>query len=608
MRTRFTRVLAAFLAFLLVLPTVLVSAEKNGASQESDNTSAKGSYSTKNEVVYATLNPAGDQKSMYVVNNFTMDEPGEIIDYGPYSSVENLTNLKDIEQTDDRVAFTSEEEEFYYQGNLEDKPLPWDINVSYQLDGETVKPEELLGQDGHLEIQIETAQNEDVGDSFFNNYLLQISLPMDTDIYENIEAPDGMVANAGKDRQVTFTVMPEKEESFTVSADAVDLEMEAIEIAAMPSVMSIDEPDTGEMKNEMTSLSDATADIHQGVGELESGVAELNDGVKSLYDGSEQYRDGIIGLDNGSAELLEGSESIQASLKQMSDSVSSGSSEMNTEEFQKLEDGLRQIAGGLEETETGLLELKDQYAQAYQALDEGIASIPEAGIAEEDIQALYQSDADPEVIDQLVKTYEGAQTAKQTYAQVKEAFVAVEPTLDEVAGSLSEMSTNLTEMADSLASGLENMDVDESMTELQEGLQTLSSSYGDFHAGLKEYTGGTAELATSYEELHDGMAGLTDGTSELEDGAAELHDGTGELAASTSDLPDEMQKEIDEMMNEFDKSDFDPVSFVSEKNEKVDNVQFVIKTESIKKDEVEQEEPEQEEEKGFWGRLLDLFR
>ncbi|WP_163528604.1 hypothetical protein [Halobacillus ihumii] len=41
---------------------------------------------------------------------------------------------------------------------------------------------------------------------------------------------------------------------------------------------------------------------------------------------------------------------------------------------------------------------------------------------------------------------------------------------------------------------------------------------------------------------------------------------------------------------------FEPVSFVSSKNKKVKNVQFVIKTESIKKEEDKQEDKQKEAE------------
>jgi putative membrane protein len=601
---RMKRMTPAFLAFLLVLGTFPVSAEEN----EKTTAEEKGSYSEKHEVVYATLDAVGNQEEMYVVNNFDIKDPGQIVDYGPYTTVQNLTSLTEMKQKEDKVAVTAEEDEFYYQGKLEGKPLPWDISISYQLNGKPMTPEELAGKDGEFEIQIDTEKNEKADASFFNNYLMQITLQLDSSIFENIKAPEGTVANAGKNRQVTFTVMPENEGSFILNANVTNLEMENIEFAAVPSSMSIDAPDVGSMKNEMSSLSDATSEINQGVGKLKDGIADLDHGIASLYDGSEEYNNGIQGLSNGSSELVNGSASIKEALQKMSKSVGTGSGEMNLNDFAKMEEGLRQIAGGLEETGSGLTSLKDQYGKAHQALSKSIEAIPGYQISEEDIQALYESGADKEVVSQLMETYKAAAVTKETDANVKEAFNAVVPALDKSAGSLSDMSANLHSMADQVGSSLDKMDVDESMKELQQGLQTLSSNYSDFHSGLTDYTGGVDQLAGSYKDLHGGLAGLTNGADELKNGAAELHNGTSELASSTSDLPGQMDSEIDQMVEEYDKSDFEPISFVSSKNEKIGSVQFVIKTESIKKEEEEKQAPEEEKEESFWDRLLALFR
>ncbi|TGB01408.1 YhgE/Pip domain-containing protein [Halobacillus salinus] len=590
----FKRITVSALAALLVLPSLPVSA-------------ATGSYSEKHEVVYATLDANGSQEEMYVVNNFTMEKPGDITDFGPYTSVHNLTNLEEINQSGNKVEVTTEEEEFYYQGDLEGQDLPWDIRVSYKLDGKKVSPEELAGKDGSLEIHINTKKNKQAEDVFFNHYLMQISLTLDGDRYENIQAPEGTVANAGKDRRVTYTVMPEKEGSFVMKADATDLEMEPIEFAAIPSSMSIDAPDIGGVKSDMTSLSDATAEVNRGVGELKNGITQTNNGAASLYDGSVQFRNGINELSSGSDELVQGSARIQSALDEISQSVS-GSGGGSLGDFAKMEEGLRQIAGGLQEVENGLVGLKDQYSQANQALGQSIDAIPGYEITEADIQKLYESGADKAVVDKLLETYKAAQTVKGTYAEVREAFGAVAPALDQSAGALSDMSANLNGMADQLSSSLDNVDIDESMKQLQEGLGQLASQYQSFHAGLKDYTGGVDQLAGSYSDLHNGIAGLTNGTSELENGAAQLHNGTSELASETSDLPTQIDQEIDKMVEEYDKSDFEPVSFVSSKNEKVGSVQFVIKTESIKKPEEKEEAPEVEEEKNFWDRLVDLFK
>ncbi|WP_163972066.1 coiled-coil domain-containing protein [Oceanobacillus halotolerans] len=601
---RLKRIIAVFLVFLLVIPTFAVADTTNEESSE-DSTQTEGSYSEKNEIVYATLRANGEQKDMYVVNNFTIDEPGKMVDYGPYASVENLTNLQEITLNEDQVTFTATEDQFYYQGDIDGQPLPWDIAVSYKLDGETVNPEELVGQDGKFEMKIDITANEEVDSVFFENYMLQLSLPLDSEIFQHIEAKDGMVANAGKNKQVTYTVMPESEESFVIKADVTDLEMESMEITALPSSMSIDAPDADEMTDDMKSLSDATTDINDGVGELNDGISELSDGIADLHEGSESYQEGTKEIDKGSTDLIEGSEAIDQSLEEMSKALETNSSEMGLGQFEDLVEGLNQIAEGMKETEDSLAGFKEQYSEAYAALDESIENIP-TDVAPEDLAEFQNSEN--EAIGQLLETYQAASTTKVIYSEVKEAFQAVNPTLAGVIESLKTMRTNLETMASGLEESLDEMDMDDSITQLQEGLSALSSNYKDFHSGLVEYTDGVGELSASYGEIHDGFTEVKNGTTEMEDGVSELHDGTEELADSTNDLPDQMQDEIDEMINEYDKSDFDAVSFVSAENEKVDNVQFVIKTENIKQEEDDEEEKQEEEEKGIWERFLDLFR
>ncbi|MDZ5712812.1 YhgE/Pip domain-containing protein [Jeotgalibacillus haloalkalitolerans] len=604
---KFKRTSAGFAAFLLTMPTLLVSAETQNTVEDNEQ-AGEGAFDKKTEVVYATLDAAGEQKDLYVVNNFTVSEFGEITDYGDYTSIQNLTDLTPIEQQEREITLNAQEEEFYYQGNLENRALPWDFDISYTLNGEAADADSLIGQDGELNIQIDSSKNADGEALFFNNYMLQITLTLDADRFKNIEAPDGTIATAGKNRQVTFTVLPEKDESYQVSAEVTDLEMEAIEIAAVPSSMSIDAPDTAEVKKEMTSLSDATAEVNNGVGELQSGIAELNDGTASLYDGSAQFRDGISQLSQNAGGLNEGSASIQQAINQMSESVGAGIDDVDTSQFSELPGAFRQIAGGLEEVESGMTDLSGSYEQAYHAFDQAIAAVPEHQVSEEEIAALYESGADEATINKLVESYQSSLAVKETYRQTQEAFAAVPGALSGSTGALREMSSQLYSIADQLENGLAATNMDESLGQLQQGLATLASNYSEFHSGLTEYTGGVSDLAGSYGELHSGIGGLTGGTEKLETGAGALYSGTSELASATSELPDQLQEEIDAMLSEFDKSDFEPVSFVSDQNEDVESVQFVIKTDSLKKEDADETEEEAEEEKSFWDRLVDLFK
>lgn len=233
--------------------------------------------------------------------------------------------------------------------------------------------------------------------------------------------------------------------------------------------------------------------------------------------------------------------------------------------------------------------------------------IPEYQITNEEISALRESGADQEVINRLLATYEAAQKVKGTYSAVKPGFDAVGETLTGVNKSLSEMANQVDKMANGLSDSLEEDGMD-GFSELQEGIAMLSANYKAFHSGLVEYTGGVIQIASAYNEVHSGMVELSEGTNELENGVGELHDGTNELSDSTSNLPEQMTEEIDEMMSDYDKSDFDPVSFVSSKNEKVNSVQFVFKTESIQQEEPDENNEPEEEKKGFWELFLDLFR
>ncbi len=600
------KILFVLAAVLLVLPSLLVTASTNDGKSTEAATKKDGKVSSKDEVVYATFNANGNTQNIYVVNTLDVSQAGQVADYGNYSNLKNLTDDSELKQAGKKVNVAAPEGKFYYQGNLDNQQLPWNFSISYYLDGKEIAPKELAGKSGHVEVRIKTSANEAGNTEFFENYLLQISLTLDSEVYSNIKTEEGTIANVGKNKQVTFTVMPEKEGEFKVEADVVDFELNGIEITGVPSNMSIDEPDVDEMTGDMKSLTGAIADLNNGVSKLNNNVASFEKGASELKSGSDQYKNGIAGLSGSSSELVNGSNEMKQALKKMSNSIG-GEEEIDLSKLGEMTKGLSQISGGLRETAKGLTTLKDNYAKAYSALDQAMNDISSNDISEEDIEKLYNSGADEKTIKQLVDTYTAARKAKGTYNEVKQAFDSVGGTLEGVVTSLQDMADNIDTMAAKVSSSIESLDVSEGIAQLQEGLAALSNNYNTFHSGLIEYTNGVSQLSGSYQDIHTGIGGLADGAEKLEDGVGELHNGTSKLHESTKDLPKQMTKEIDEMMSEYDKSDFEAVSFVSAKNKNVNSVQFVLKTESIKHEEPESKEKPAKKETGFWARLKDLF-
>ncbi|NLA86076.1 MAG: hypothetical protein GX847_02095 [Clostridiales bacterium] len=298
---------AAVLLFVLLPGTAL------GQSPLSAESTA-GTPVSREEVVYANLTAAGVTKDIYIVSALRNAETGTVTDYGNYASVKNLTDTGPVTLTDDRVTFNAPKGDFYYQGTLNSTDLPWKIAVTYELDGVELPPEALAGKSGRVTIHIKTTRNDAVDPVYFENYLLQISLTLDTTKCANITAPGGTVANAGINKLVAFTVMPGKAGDVTLETDASDFAMNGIEFSAVPLSMQFDTPDTDAMKEDLTALTDAVSELSNGIARLESGARELKNGTGDLSGGSASFASGLRDLSGSAAGLYGGSAQIKDAL------------------------------------------------------------------------------------------------------------------------------------------------------------------------------------------------------------------------------------------------------------------------------------------------------
>ncbi len=206
-----------------------------------------------------------------------------------------------------------------------------------------------------------------------------------------------------------------------------------------------------------------------------------------------------------------------------------------------------------------------------------------------------------------MRYYAAAKTVKGTYAAVQEAFASVASGLDAMSDSIGTIAVTLSEMASEIEQSLRRMDFADQMRQLQEGLSELRDNYRQFHVRLNDYMSGVESLADGYGEVHDGIKSLKSGIGELNTGAEDLSAGTGELNDAVADLPDTIQVEIDELVKQYDKSDFAPVSFVSDKNTHVAAVQFVLETAPIELPKEPQPTDTTPVKLTFWQKLLKLF-
>ena len=148
---------------------------------------AETANTEKEENVYVSLAGDGSVADIYIVNMFALDSKTEIRDYGAYSSVRNLTSEADISLDGDSVTVSAEAGTFYYQGNLKDAQLPWNISVAYMLDGKNVAADELAGANGHLVISGSVTKNKLADGDFYEAYMVQATVLLDTVKCRNIQ-------------------------------------------------------------------------------------------------------------------------------------------------------------------------------------------------------------------------------------------------------------------------------------------------------------------------------------------------------------------------------------------------------------------------------------
>jgi len=598
----------------------------------------------KEEVVYVRLANDGSVEAVYVVNSFELGDDREILDYGNYAYVQNLTGRDNLKLTDGTVKITSGGDRLYYEGYLQDPQLPWLISISYTLDGKSIAPEALAGKSGRLAIHIETSHNPLGSKDFFDSFALQLALSLSSEHTRDIQAEGATIASAGEYRQINFVALPGSNASLNVYADVALFEMPAITIAGVRLNMDFDFDDVD--LSDIRKLTDGIAELDDGVQELKDGVFELKDGVFELFDGTVELFDGTIELRDGIKELSEGTRDLKKGVKKASDGA------------KQLKSNGPALAGGVDQYFDVLLAMTNAQLVAgglpavtradYKTVLENVLYGPALAAAKSAIETAVYGAAKQQILDAILESgipeygipgmpqaaYDALDPSDPVDAALKgaidaavdAAFTAQKPMLDATVDAQLELQTDTIRKAVEsdpaakplldileMLSGYDKMNTGvaaytKGVARMSNGLVELYDGVDEMHDGVLELYDGTKELADGVEELKDGVEEMKDGVTDMNDGVVELSDGTKEMREETAtldrDILDGIKKEFDKMMGKGKKI----LSFVSGKNGEVSAVQFVMQTEGIKLPEKDVTSDWEVPELSFWDRLVALFK
>jgi len=263
----------------------------------------------KEEVIYVNLNGDGSVDHVYAVNIFDMQTGGRITDYGSYYSVRNMVTTDQINVNGDEITIDTAPGKLYYEGDLGAAPIPWDVAITYFMDGVPYSAKDIAGKSGNLEMHIVITKDPSDTEDFYEKYALMMTVTLDANKCSNISASGATMANVGSDKQLSYTILPDKGADIVITSSVVDFEMDAISLNGIRLSLNVD-VDTTEMEDDLTELSDGIEELDDGAWELRDGVENLSQGVINASAGGYKVQAGAIKIVSGTNALSSGLASL----------------------------------------------------------------------------------------------------------------------------------------------------------------------------------------------------------------------------------------------------------------------------------------------------------
>ena len=550
----------------------------------------------RNETVYVSLKHNGEAENIKIVTHISGSSNDDYyVEYGQLDNLQVLT--KDVEPTVEKGtikwdAKKLKEKDIYYEGKIS-KKLPLDLKIRYYLDGTEVEAQDLAGKSGKVEISIKVENSEDL--------TTQIQLPLNLDVFKNIESKKGVMSVVGKTMTVVFTHLPMGDEEFTVKAEGQDIEFDSIIISSMDSSTMLGEGlgELDKLTDGFNEMSDATEKLEEGSKELSKGMGLLKNGLKSLGEGVTKLVDGLKEIGSNLKSILKGFKELNDGLGQLGNGLKEG-----IESVGDMNQGLNRLSSegdniekGIEGLNGGLMELK----AGYNSIGEGLSGLNQG---HSDLSLLAQSLVDSN--DPRVKGLaEGV---------IKEGKV-----MEELGQGMKQINMAMGGVAQNTNQLLEGYKV------YNKGINQIAMGFGQFSGEIKALPDEIQKMHQGHSQLVDGLDLLLNGLEQSAAGGAELEkgarnipgevdkviDGQDKITDGLNKLREEGIEEITDNVKKFSNKDESQgyTSFVDERNVDNSNCQILMQTPSIK---VEKETsvsvPQGEVKRTFFQRIIDLFK
>ena len=567
------------------------AADTQEASKTSDDTQKKDTEEKdKTETVYVKSDAKGNPREITVQTKLKNTSDGD--------TIEDYTNLTDIKNKEGDEAFTQNAdgtiewenhgEDITYEGTGSEE-LPVDVNISYELDGQPIEPEELAGKSGSLKIRFDY-KNKTTQTIKIEGKEEQVSVPfavistmlLSEDHASNIKVENGKVmdidgqklvvgyACPGLTKSLKLTTYEPTEdidipEYVEVMADVTDFSLDftatIISSGLLEDMDLKDLDDVDEMSDNMKKLEEATDKLSDGAGTLEDGMKKYQtyldqylSGVTALDQGAGALESGLQVMNEKKGDLQAGATLLKESLTTLHDTLAAiqlpqGSSvdlsgmETAAKQLEADETKLNEV---LTEMGTGLAEMQElaKEAAGYQTTVETQLETAKTALdaidwtkLDQAVRADGQTKADAAIDSAMKKALENyGLSAEQIQAASGEVKTEVNGALDQI--SVSDETKAQIKKAKEALEAIPTITIPEVSLDTGKLTETLN----DMQKQMKILAGYSTTLGTVSQTAAAALQELQTGLTALQTGTAQLQEGSGQLEAGVAAFGEGIQQ------------------------------------------------------------------
>ncbi len=277
-KKRFGKLIASGLGICLTAGTICTPLQAKAPVVEVD------------ESMYVNMDYYGDIDDISVVKGCFLNGNSVIEDYGRYDEIINMSNRATPVVEGDKITWNLDETEkqyFYYECKSEDfkAKVPWQIDVSYRLNGVEAKGEDLGGAEGMVTTLIHVTPNRDIADYYKSNMILLCGTVVDMKDTLSIEAPGAQLQTLGTEKAVIFLSLPGEESEYRIDIGTNDYSSMGVFFMMVPATL-----ESLEIVNDIRDVRDTVED---SVDAMDSALDVILDNVSDMRDDLANVEEGL---------------------------------------------------------------------------------------------------------------------------------------------------------------------------------------------------------------------------------------------------------------------------------------------------------------------------